>query len=540
VKQARSQKSFKIVPAFMFAGALFVVCLILACAQVRRGDAPQVRPRRAADARSTVVTVRAGGDLQAAVNAAHFGDTVILEAGATYAAPLILPFKGAGTGTDADYITIRTSDLSGIPTEGVRVQPDLHARAMPKILSPDNGAAVATAPQAHHYKFVGVEFAPAANVNYLYNLIDLGASDYTTLAQFPHHLVFDRCYVHSTGLNKARRGFALNSAETSILNSYVSGFAGAGDETQAIAGWNGPGPFHIVNNYVEGACQNIMFGGADPSVPDLVPADIEIRRNYLYKPAAWFGRASIKASIELKNAKRVVIDGNVIENDGGVTGAFVITVRNQSGKAPWSTIEDVEVTNNVVRHAGTGFSILGRDNEHPSQQARRIRIANNLLMDLQTANGDPSIFVKICCADTVTVEHNTAQQTGNIITSYGAPTTGFVFRNNIVQFNAYGFYCEGGAQACISERTFKGNVIADNAGVSERGEAIARNVPFGNFFPRTYAELKFIDYARGNWRLSPQSWYRGRATDGKDPGVDFDALDATGTLSAATAGASSR
>jgi hypothetical protein len=539
VKQRISAKSFKVVPALMFAGALFVVCLILACAQARRDGAQQVRPRRATEARIAAVTVRAGGDLQAAVNAAHFGDTIILEAGATYAA-LSLPFKGAGTNTDADYITIRTSDLSGIPAEGVRVQPELHARAMPKILAPDNGAAVVTAPQAHHYKFVGVEFAPAASVNYLYNLIDLGASDYTALAQFPHHLIFDRCYVHSTGLNKARRGFALNSAETSILNSYVSGFAGAGDETQAIAGWNGPGAFHIVNNYIEGACQNIMFGGADPSIPDLVPANIEIRRNYLFKPAAWFGRASIKASIELKNAKQVVIDGNVIENDGGVTGAFVITVRNQNGKAPWSTIEDVEVTNNVVRHAGTGFSILGRDNEHPSQQAKRIHIANNLLTDLETAGGDPSIFVKLCCADSVIVEHNTVQQTGNIITSYNAPTTGFIFRNNIVQYNAYGFYCEGGAAACISERTFKGNVIADNADAAARDGAITRSMPLGNFFARTYDNLKFIDYAHGNWRLAPQSWYRGRATDGKDPGVDFDALDAAGTVSAAAAGASSQ
>lgn len=495
---------------------------------MRRDDAQHVRPRRAATAADAhTINVRAGGDLQAALDAARFGDTVVLEAGATYAGVLRLPFKGAGTGTDADYITVRTSDLAGIPAEGARVQPETHARSMPKILAPDNGAAVATAPQAHHYRFVGVEFAPAANANYIYNLIDLGASDYTSLSQFPHHLIFDRCYVHSTGLNKARRGFALNSAETSVVNSYVSGFAGAGDETQAIAGWNGPGPFHVVNDYVEGACQNIMFGGADPSIPDLVPSDIEIRRNYLFKPAAWFGRASIKASIELKNARRVMIDGNVIES-GGVIGPFVITVRNQNGKAPWSTIEDVEVTNNVVRHGGTGFSILGRDNEHPSRQARRIRIANNLLADAETANGDPSIFVKICCADSVTVEHNTVQQTGNIVTSYGAPTTDFIFRNNIVQFNAYGFYCEGDVTACIPPQTFKGNVIADNAGAAERDAAVQRAIPLGNFFARTFDDLKFVDYARGDWRLSPQSHYRGRATDGKDPGVDFELLNAAG------------
>ena len=73
-----------------------------------------------------------------------------------------------------------------------------------------------------------------------------------------------------------------------------------------------------------------MFGGADPAVPNLVPSNIEIRRNFLYKPREWFGRATIKASIELKNARNVVIDGNVIES-GGLVGAFVLTVRNQGG-----------------------------------------------------------------------------------------------------------------------------------------------------------------------------------------------------------------
>jgi hypothetical protein len=536
VRKTINQKRFKLIPAVL-AGGLLLICLIVACAQVRRDTPTQARPRRVPVA-SNATTVRAGGDLQAAVNAARFGDTIILEAGATYRGPLLLPFKGVGTGGDADYITIRAANLADLPPEGVRVQPAVHAAAMPKIVSPDNQVAVGTAPQAHHYKFIGIEFAPAAHVNYLYNLIELGASDQTTLAQVPHHLVFDRCYVHLTGLNRARRGFALNSAETTIVNSYISGFAGAGDETQAIAGWNGPGPFRIVNNYVEGACQNIMFGGADPAIPMLVPAHIEIRRNYLYKPAEWFGRASIKASIELKNAKQVLIDGNVIEN-GGVVGPFVITVRNQNGKAPWSTIEDVEVTNNIVRHAGTGFSILGRDNEHPSQQARRIRIANNLLIDLATTGGDAAIFVKLCCADAVTVEHNTVQQTGNIITSYGAPTTNFIFRNNIVQHNLYGFYCEGGVQACISRQTFKGNVIADNADVAAKGETIDRDIPPGNFFARTYADLKFLDYAHGYWQLTPESRYRARATDGKDPGVDYDALDAAGALTAAAAAAAS-
>ena len=269
--------------------------------------------------------LRAGGDLQAALRSAKFGDTIILQAGATFPGPIVLPYKGAGPGTDAtdaDYITIQTSDLAGIANPDERIKPGLHARSMPKIVAPREKSAVATEPRAHHYKFIGVEFLPAPDASYVYNVIDLGASDYTSPAQFPHHLIFDRCFVHSPGLNRARRGVALNSAETSIINSHISGFAGAGDETQAIAGWNGPGPFHIVNNYLEGGGEVVLIGGGDPSIANLVPSDIEFRRNHFSKRKEWLGRATIKGTFELKNARRVVIEGNLFESELLTTAMF--------------------------------------------------------------------------------------------------------------------------------------------------------------------------------------------------------------------------
>ena len=382
---------------------------------------------------------------------------------------------------------------------------------------------------------MGLEFAPAANAKYVYNLIDLGQGDYTSLSQFPHHLVFDRCYVHSTGLNRARRGFALNSAETSVLNSYVSGFAGAGDETQAIAGWNGPGPFHIVNNYLEGGAEVLLFGGGDPSIPNLVPSDIEIRRNYFHKPAEWQGKATIKGTLELKNARRVVIDGNLLES-GILATAFVITVRNQNGNAPWSTIEDVTITNNIVRHASTGINILGTDNEHKSQEARRIRIANNLLTDLIPDDpNNTAYFVQINGSDSVSLEHNTVQQKGDILRAYGATPRNFVFRDNIVQHNAYGVVClidgpvcsQNPLCNCFTAGTIKGNVMVDNVGAGGN-ESLERKYSGGNFFPSSFDAVRFVDYRGGDWRLAPDSRYRGRATDRNDPGVNVDALLAAG------------
>jgi hypothetical protein len=387
---------------------------------------------------------------------------------------------------------------------------------------------------------VGIEFLPAANASYVYNVIDLGSSDYTSLSQFPHHLVFDRCYVHSPGLNRARRGFAMNSAETSIVNSHVSGFAGAGDETQAIAGWNGPGPFHIINNYLEGAGEVVLIGGADPSIPNLVPSDIEFRRNYLRKPKEWLGRATIKGTFELKNARRVVIEGNLIESEI-LTTAIVLTVRNQGGKAPWSTIEDVEIRNNIVRHANTGINILGSDNEHHSQEAKRIRIVNNLLVGIVI--DDPSnspYFLQINGGQQITVAHNTVQQAGNVVNAYGAPVKNFVFRDNIAQFNRYGMVCQIDGFECGRENlfcncfpggVFKGNVFADNLGAAANDNAESK-YPAGNYFVSSYQRIGFVDVAHGDWRLGAGSKTRKRGSDGSDPGVNLDALIAAGAMAA--------
>ena len=475
----------------------------------------QRRARRIGN--SSIIQVKAGGDLQGAIDSARYGDVIVLEAGGTYRGPITLPFKES-TSDSEQYITITTSNTNGIPAENQRVNPQIHAAAMPKIVGPDSSVAIATDERAHHYKFVGIEFSPAQDSKYLYNLIDLGKSEYKSLDQFPHHLVFDRCYVRSTGLGKARRGFGLNSGDTTITNSYISGFAGEGDETQGICGWNGPGPYKIVNNYIEGGGQNIMFGGADPAVPNLVPSDIEIRRNYIYKPAEWFGRAAIKAVIELKNARRVVIDGNILEA-GGLTAAFVLTVRNQGGKAPWSTLEDLTITNNIVRHSAAGFSILGRDDGQKSQQAKRIRIANNLMVDIVPDYA--AVFMAGCCADTLIVEHNTVQHTGNIMTCYGPPTANFSFRNNILQYNDYGLYCPPNSLTAGS----LGNVIVDNKGVIGT-HGFPATIPRGNVVVSSFNEVGFVNFAGGDWRLASGSKVKRKGTGGKDPGVDFDALAA--------------
>ncbi|MGH9849754.1 MAG: hypothetical protein ACREBD_07825, partial [Blastocatellia bacterium] len=321
--------------------------------------------------------VSAGEDLQAAINAAQPGDVLTLQAGATFTGNFTLPAKSG-----SDWIIIRTSaGDSSLPPPGTRITP-AYANVMPKIVAPNGAPALTALDSAHHFRFIGIEFTVAPSVTQAFNVILLGA-DQTSLAQMPHNLIFDRVYIHGHPDRNLRRGIALNSASSAVIDSHISDCHEIGADSQAIMGWNGPGPYKIVNNYLEGSGENILFGGEDPNVTNLIPSDIEIRRNYCFKPLSWRegdptygGRHwSVKNLFELKNAQRVLIDGNVFENnwvDSQNGYGILFTVRNQDDTAPWSVVQDVTFTNNIVRRATGVFNILGTDNFNQSAQGRRL------------------------------------------------------------------------------------------------------------------------------------------------------------------------
>src|SRR5690606_7407306 len=199
----------------------------------------------------------------------------------------------------------------------------------------------------------------------------------------------DRCYIHGDPALGQKRGIALNSGTTVIRGSYISDMKVRGQDAQAIAGWNGPGPYTIENNYLEAAGENFMLGGADPAIRGLVTEDVTFRKNHLSKPVAWRGQGwTVKNLFELKNARKVLVEGNVMEYswlDAQVGYAVLFTPRNQDGGAPWATVEDVTFRYNIVRHAGGGMQILGNDTIHPSGPTRRVLVAHNVFYDINSA-----------------------------------------------------------------------------------------------------------------------------------------------------------
>jgi hypothetical protein len=221
-------------------------------------------------------------DLQAAINAARPGDEIRLAAGATFSGNFILPVT-SGTST----ITIRT-DLpdDAVPTARQRVTPQTATR-FARLSSPNNSPALATAPGAHHWRLMLLEFGP--NRQGFGDIITIGdgSDQQKTAAQVPYEITLDRLYIHGDPLMGQKRAIALNGRAVTIRNSYITDIKAVGQDTQAIGGWNGPGPFTIENNHLEAAGEVVILGGTDPSIPNLVSEDVSVRYNHMTRPMEW-------------------------------------------------------------------------------------------------------------------------------------------------------------------------------------------------------------------------------------------------------------
>jgi hypothetical protein len=260
----------------------------------------------------------------------------------------------------------------------------------------------------------------------------------------------------------------------------------------------------------------------------------------LFKPTRWkigasdyAGRAwSVKNIFELKNARRVLVDGNVFENNWAHAQngfAILFTVRNQGGSAPWSTVEDVTFVRNLVRHTGSAVNILGRDDNHTSGRARRIAIRDNVFEDVDGSRwgGSGRLFQILSGPAEVSIDHNTGLQSGDVVIAAGEAAAGFSFTNNITPHDVYGVAGDGtyGNPLATLSRYFPGAVFLRN--VLAGGKPAS--YPAGNYFPASLSQIGFTGLSARDYRLSASSAYRNAGTDGKDLGANIAAVAAAST-----------
>ncbi|MEO5898234.1 MAG: hypothetical protein ABIS06_21315 [Vicinamibacterales bacterium] len=478
----------------------------------------------------TQVVVPAGADLQAAIDRARPGDVLVLTAGASYVGNFTLPATAG-----ASYITITSDANPAHFPSGQRVTPDL-AQWMPVLRSPNTSPALSTAPGAHHWRLRWLMFK--ANRDGVGDIITLGdgSTAQRDLSNIPHHFIIDGLVIQGDPTRGQKRGIALNSGAAIIRNSDIRDIKAPGQDSQAICGWNGPGPYLIENNYLEAAGENVMFGGADPAVPGLVPSDITVRRNYFTKRLTWRDERSpwtVKNLLELKSARRVLIEWNLFEHSWAAaqTGyAILFTPLNQDGAAPWTVVSDVTFQFNILRHAASAFNMLGYDYHAPSLQTRRVTIRDNLFYDIDAAKwGGDGRFLLIGDepADLV-VDHNTILQSGTFLLFYGQRNgqprriSNMRVTNNLTLHNEYGIFGEDyglgrvAIEAYLTSPDIRANVLSGGD---------ASRYPAGNFFPAVQAFVdEFVDAGSNDYRLRPSSRFRNAGTHRSMLGANVEAL----------------
>jgi hypothetical protein len=484
------------------------------------------------------VKVKAGSNLQSAVDAAKDGDTLCLEVGAKFPR-ITLPAK---TGLRR-YITIRSAAADAdLPAAGTRITPASKAK-MATLMTHDVGPAITTAEGARMYRLgPGLEFTVDPAVTGLtYNVVQLGTGSETGLWQLPSDIVLDRVYVHGNPLQDTQRGVLIECRRCALVDSWVAEIHSHSFETQAIGAVNCSGPIKITNNHLSAAGENIMFGGAMSASPDFVPSDIEIRRNHLFNPLSWKKddpsyagqKWLIKNLLELKDARRVLVEGNVLENSwsDGQTGFAIVLSAVGNSYETWVRVEDITIQNNIIRNATRGINMAAYFRtvnnltdpfdptyDDPTQsRINRVLVKNNLFLKLGAQIWGPD-------GNNVVLDHNTfindgadgwvaipMDWAGSGPAYKTVPHRGWGLVGNVFFFSAYGIAGPGGANPFVPEFMTNG-LIKGNVVLNTKRSGIPFPWPAGNTFS-TDPGAVFVDYAGGNYKLKSPG-----------PGADIDLI----------------
>lgn len=338
-----------------------------------------------------------------ALRSSNPGDTIVLDAGATYQGNFNLSAKD---NPNNQWIYIVSSAYSKLPAPGTRVSPT-DAANMPKIVSAGVTPVFTIKPGANHFRFVGLEVASASTQGCV-----RGQNCYTMILIYGNSLpnqplvdsiTVDRCYLHGAPDLDVREGVAANGSNFAVIDSYISDIHQSTSDSQAVVAYYSPGPIKIVNNYLEATGENVMTGGAGGLSNPWVPSDIEIRNNYFFKPLSWAAvgvtippgnKWAVKNLLEFKSARRVLVDGNMLENNwvsAQVGFAIVLTPRTNAigGSGLLAVVDDITIRNNVLKNVSSGFSTLAHDgppNCLPTNgctsggEMKRVVLYNNLIL----------------------------------------------------------------------------------------------------------------------------------------------------------------
>jgi hypothetical protein len=329
------------------------------------------------------------------------------------------------------------------------------------------------------------------------------------------------------------------------------------------------------------AIPNAPISGAAKILWGIIPGDVTITKNYLYKPPSWNPSdpsydgviRSSKDFVESKYGQRWNISANAMVNswNNGQAMAFNFNSNDQNGDCPWCVSSDISLTNNVVKNIAGEFAVIASQDysgDCPGSLAR-VLIQNNLFWvpggspyiagggsNFEFAGNSGSCGVGGGGVDSLQIIHNHLLGTGiNMQLAGGLPYnfTNLLIRDNLTEFDQYrwtnqcitnpdGAVCINSTLSASGTYTASNNAIINSGAINgDQGQAdTVLRARYGTMILSTlidttrgmnYSGVGFVNYTAvnadyHNFALAPGSPFHGRASDGTDPGVNFAQLDA--------------
>ena len=434
------------------------------------GTSPAELPRSRVDVSWPSLTGRTlrvpeSGNLQTVLSGVRAGDTVLLPPRAVYRGRFELPAIEGG------WAVLRTD--TALPAEGTRVTPE-SAAGFAKLVG---GAefALSAAAGVRGWRIAGVEITtdPALTEARGQVVCSGGSRD----------IVLDRCYIHGHETLSARRAVLFDASDSAIIECHVSDAHMKGFDSQAVIVIKTPGRLLIRNNFLEGAGENMMVGGALPP-EGVVPSDIEILRNHFFKPLSWrnadgTSRWTVKNSFELKIGRRILIEGNVLENHWkDAQDGDMVNIKFDQAGCTWCGTDDITMRYNIFRNSSGGIQIGG---------VKRMLFAHNLFENIAAFPGTNAPFSLVTGNEDLVLDRNTSLQHGKLAIIDGGPKQRARITGNLLSRGAYGWKGSGTGEALGTlARYFPGAVFEGNAIVG----ADPARYPAGNRFPATPEEAR--------------------------------------------------
>jgi hypothetical protein len=419
------------------------------------------------------ISVPDGTDLNAALmtaaKAAQTGAVTMVLAAGTYTGNLTLPRTGAPYG-----ITI-TVDPATLPAAGARIGIDAEGK-LPR-LAPKDLTSPTVEVLGDNYTLRGLQIdAPGVGVT----SIDLD------VASRPVNFTVDQSLIRGNAMTGGHRGIAANGVNVAVTNSWIDRMWEVGRDSQAVAIWDAPGPLRVDNNYLEAGSENFLMGGAIPTC-GCAPVGVVFTRNTVKKDLAWRTMSpspQIKNLLEIKYGKQITITGNTFEFNWpqAQTGWSILFTTMGVPGTPWTTVEDVTFSGNVVRNISSGLNVAA-----VSGPVKRVRVDNNVWQNIDnvTWGGDGRWAMALpgtAGIEDLSLTHNTVIGiSGNQFLGFdaGTPLVRFVMTGNVVEHRDYGIASPYGTGLPSLNGLAPGYVFRDNAILGPPADWITW--PAGNF-----------------------------------------------------------